>query len=70
VVAEGVETPEQMDMLRALGSEYVQGYLLSRPLPAGGLEAMLLEESVLTPTDSGRSAARAEWAGLLAARRM
>ena len=70
VVAEGVETPKQVDMLRALGSEYVQGYLLSRPLPAGGLEAMLLEEPVLTPTDSGRSAAGAEWAGLLAARRM
>ena len=32
-VAEGVETPEQRDMLRRLGCDYFQGYLFSRPLP-------------------------------------
>ena len=35
VLAEGVETPVQLDMLRALGCETVQGYLLGRPVPAG-----------------------------------
>ena len=32
--AEGVETPEQLAQLRALGCNEVQGYLLSRPMPA------------------------------------
>ncbi|MDD6739497.1 MAG: EAL domain-containing protein, partial [Coriobacteriaceae bacterium] len=34
VVAEGVETQEQLDKLRALGCDKVQGYYFSRPLPA------------------------------------
>ena len=34
LVAEGVETQEQLDYLQARGCHYVQGYLFSRPLPA------------------------------------
>jgi diguanylate cyclase (GGDEF)-like protein/PAS domain S-box-containing protein len=34
VIAEGVETEEQLERLRALGCEYGQGYLVSRPLDA------------------------------------
>ena len=34
VVAEGVESPAQVEQLHALGCEYMQGYLLSRPVPA------------------------------------
>jgi diguanylate cyclase (GGDEF)-like protein len=33
VVAEGVEEPEQLEVLRELGCPTVQGYLYSRPLP-------------------------------------
>ncbi|RKS69358.1 diguanylate cyclase (GGDEF)-like protein [Motilibacter peucedani] len=32
VVAEGVETPEQLDVLRELGCGYVQGFLTGRPV--------------------------------------
>ncbi|WP_151633549.1 bifunctional diguanylate cyclase/phosphodiesterase [Noviherbaspirillum aerium] len=35
VVAEGVETAEQLQVLQALGCNEVQGYLVSRPVPAG-----------------------------------
>lgn len=39
VVAEGVETEVQRDVLAGIGCEYFQGYLYSRPLPAGDFEA-------------------------------
>jgi EAL domain-containing protein (putative c-di-GMP-specific phosphodiesterase class I) len=39
VVAEGVQTQAQVDFLRKLNCELVQGYLYSRPLPAEELEA-------------------------------
>jgi EAL domain-containing protein (putative c-di-GMP-specific phosphodiesterase class I) len=41
VTAEGVETVEQLHALRELGCASVQGYLLSRPMLAGPLEASL-----------------------------
>ncbi len=34
VVAEGIETPEQLEALRSLRCDYAQGYLLGRPRPA------------------------------------
>ena len=43
VVAEGVETEEQMRRLRALGCPLVQGFYLSRPKPAAELAPMLAE---------------------------
>ena len=33
VTAEGVETPAQLDILRALGCDQIQGYLVARPAP-------------------------------------
>ena len=41
VVAEGVETHAQAEMLKNLGCDEMQGYLLSRPLPAATLEKWL-----------------------------
>ncbi|WP_158927776.1 EAL domain-containing protein [Acidisphaera sp. S103] len=38
VTAEGVETKQQLSMLRALGCNFVQGYLLGRPRSAAQLE--------------------------------
>jgi diguanylate cyclase (GGDEF)-like protein len=42
VTAEGVETEEQLEALRALGCERVQGFLLARPMDADQLVALLL----------------------------
>ena len=42
VVAEGVETPEQLELLRLFGCDQVQGYLISKPLPLPELVEYLL----------------------------
>lgn len=42
VVAEGVETVEQLTALREMGCRYVQGYLVSRPLTALGFATKYL----------------------------
>ena len=47
VVAEGVETPAQMDLLERFGCDLVQGYLLSRPLTGEEFAGMLARETAL-----------------------
>jgi EAL domain-containing protein (putative c-di-GMP-specific phosphodiesterase class I) len=41
VIAEGVETRGQLDLLRALGCEAYQGYFGGRPMEAERFAAML-----------------------------
>ncbi len=40
-ISEGVETPQQLDQLKALGCEFGQGYLFAKPLPPTAVESML-----------------------------
>ena len=46
VVAEGVETRAQLERLREVGCDYVQGYFFSRPLPVEEFEKLLREQAV------------------------
>ncbi len=46
VVAEGVETGAQLDTLRRLGCNLVQGYLTGRPMPEDQARAVLLRGTV------------------------
>ena len=41
VVAEGAETKEQVDALREMGCDYIQGFYFSKPLPQEEFEALL-----------------------------
>jgi len=43
VVAEGVETAEQADLLIAYGCDAIQGYYISKPIPAEEIEALLVK---------------------------
>ena len=43
VIAEGVETAEQVAALKEMGCDIIQGYYFSRPLPGADFETFMLE---------------------------
>jgi diguanylate cyclase (GGDEF)-like protein/PAS domain S-box-containing protein len=49
VIAEGIETPQQLDALRAAGCDLGQGYLFSRPISGQELEKQL--QNQVPPVD-------------------
>jgi diguanylate cyclase len=50
VVAEGVEDSRTLQELDALGCDAVQGYYISRPIPAGDLISWLEQQQAAMPT--------------------
>ncbi|OWW20211.1 hypothetical protein AYR66_12605 [Noviherbaspirillum denitrificans] len=55
VIAEGIETKEQQELLTAAGCDYGQGYLFSQAVPAAEFERLLVQTH---STSSARDSAR------------
>lgn len=53
VVAEGVETPQQMHYLQAVGCHRFQGFLLSPAVPAPALADLVRQSGLRQPIDAG-----------------
>jgi diguanylate cyclase (GGDEF)-like protein len=53
VIAEGIETEEQLEELRRLGCRRGQGYLLAPPMPAASIAKLLREPTMAPDTISG-----------------
>jgi diguanylate cyclase (GGDEF)-like protein len=53
IVAEGIETAEQLDRLRGLRCEQGQGYLFARPLDEKGIEVLLKDPEPISLTAAG-----------------
>lgn len=67
VVAEGVETVQQLDVLTQLGCTHVQGYLISRPVQAHAMRGTL---SALVDTQRDIPVMRRRAADLLVDQRL
>ena len=59
VVAEGVETEEQLRMLKELGCPLVQGFFFSRPLPADEFEEKVIRKMEISDPSSDKGSENA-----------
>ena len=60
VIAEGVETEEQLKTLREIGCDYVQGYYFSPPVPSEQFEALLKNSAAEEEEAAGETAATSQ----------
>ena len=54
IIAEGVETEQQLHALKALGCDLVQGYFFSKPVPAEAFEAFILQKKERAAAEAER----------------
>ncbi|HEY4541789.1 MAG TPA: EAL domain-containing protein, partial [Noviherbaspirillum sp.] len=52
IVAEGVETPEQLNVLQSLRCDEVQGHFVSKPVPAHEMAALMIRRFLFPPAQS------------------
>ena len=62
IVAEGIDRPEQLELLRAMGCGLGQGYLVAKPMTAPGIEAFAGPRSARTAS-AGESAGHEDGPG-------
>ncbi|MDD6816828.1 MAG: EAL domain-containing protein, partial [Firmicutes bacterium] len=60
VVAEGIETREQLERLESVGCDYVQGYFLARPMPTADFEELIKKQPVQTEPSGEAARQRAQ----------
>lgn len=46
VIAEGVETKRELEILKEIGCDFAQGYLFSKPVPKSEIEKLLIERKI------------------------
>lgn len=51
-IAEGIETPQQLDSLKTLGCEYGQGYLFAKPMQPEAIASLLIQAAPVTDNPS------------------
>lgn len=52
VIAEGIETENQLSLLQSLGCDYGQGFLLAKPKPRDDTETLLYQRTSWLPTET------------------
>ncbi len=53
VIAEGIENEDQLKLLRLIQCEFVQGFMISRPVPANEIDALIVESEARLGTPAG-----------------
>ncbi|MEB3831944.1 EAL domain-containing protein [Phormidium sp. CCY1219] len=61
VIAEGVETVEQLEFLRSLNCDSVQGYLLGKPLPAEAATELCRKSTLFSDKGDAKQRDRPIW---------